>query len=495
MVTRVPATLAGEIAGLARDVTAPITGFTLSPRDEILLRRAGGQGIRLYQDLARDGHAGAVLRKRRQAVVAREWTVEPAADAPADERAAALVRAALARIRFDRASAGLLAAVLTGYAVAEVLWEAAELELDDGTRGSFIVPADIRVRNARRFVLDRDGRLRLLTWEAPLDGIALPERKFLLVRYWAEENEDPYGRGLGHDLFWPIYFKRNALALWSALAEKFGQPFVYAEYPAGTTERDRQILLGAVQELARGGGLVVPQGTLVKFLEAGAGTGGSRLHAELVQAMDDEISKIVLGETLSTEMGAVGARAASETHEGVRQELADADADWLSAELNTSLLAWITEINLPGARPPAVWRRAPDATDLEQRTRIDEALFRIGYVPEEGYVAETYGPGYRRLAPAAPPVPPGPAFAEGPEDPVAALTARLAGDAAAAQALLLDAVRAETEAAQSLPELEQRLARLAGALPVRALAEKLGPAFALAYLAGADQADGETRDP
>ena len=287
--TRIPPELRIEVATIARDILAPLTGFTLTSRDEILTRRGGADGLRLYQDLARDGHAGSVLRKRRQAVIARPWTVEAASDRPEDQRAAELVRAALTRTNFDRLCLGLLSAVLTGYAVAEVMWEAVELVLESGERARFVVPAEFRPRNARRFRLDREMRLRLLTWDDPLDGIELPDRKFLLARFWAEENEDPYGRGLGHDLFWPVFFKRNAVALWNALVERHGLPFLYAETPPGTPEGDRNRISAAIADLARGGGLVVPQGTLIKFLEAGAGGSATgRLHAELVDGRRDQ---------------------------------------------------------------------------------------------------------------------------------------------------------------------------------------------------------------
>lgn len=501
----VPAPLRIEVAGLARDILLPLSGFTIPSRDEILTRRGGPDGIKLYQDLARDGHAGAVLRKRRAAVVSREWTVDAASEDPADERAAQLARAALKRVRFDRACQGLLSAVLTGWAVAEIIWEQAELELEDGSRGTFVVPADIRVRNARRFVWDREMRLRLLTWAQPIDGEPVPDRKFLVARWWAEENEDPYGRGLGHDLFWPTYFKRNGVALWNALIEKFGQPFVYAEYPQGTPDGDRVQLLQAVQDLARGAGLVVPQGTLVKFLEAGmGGSATGRLHADLIQVMDDEISKVVLGETLTTEAGATGARAMSETHDGVREELADADADWLSAELNETLLAWITEINLPGANPPTVWRRRMEQPDLQARAKLDETLFKIGFEPTEEYVRETYGDGYRRLARPAAPAPgavppepePDPAFATADDidDAITRMADRLGQDAAAAQAEMLAALRGQVEAATSFLDLEERLLRLSAAMPVQRLAETLGPAFAAAHLAGMAQVQDEAAD-
>jgi phage gp29-like protein len=492
-----PTGLGDDIASIDRDTLTAVGGFVLPTRDEILIRRGGITALGIYQDLARDGHAGSVLRKRRQAVVARPWTVEPASPSRLDKQAAALIDAAVKRIRFDRACQGLLGSVLTGIAVAEVIWEVAPLTLPGVGQRDWIVPRDIRVRNPRRFVIGRDGALRLRTRENPAQGETLPERKFILVRYWAEENEDPYGRGLGHDLWWPVYFKRNGVALWNALIEKFGQPFVYAEYVPGTPKGDRDDLLVAIQNIARGAGLVVPQGSLVKFLEAGAGGGKSGdLHQAMVSTMNSEISKIVLGETLTTEMGSVGSRAASETHDGVRDELADADADLLSAELGDTLLRWIVELNLPGAGVPALWRKHEEEPDLQARANLDKTLFDLGFEPKDDYVAETYGPGYQRKVKMAPPPmlppamdpnapggPPPPEFAEG-DDAPGQIAERLAQDAAGAQAAMVTAIQAEVANATSFADLEDRLLRLSSVMPIQRLVTAMAPSFALAHLAG-----------
>ncbi|MFN7307820.1 MAG: hypothetical protein ACK5TQ_14755, partial [Acetobacteraceae bacterium] len=95
--TRLPQDLRNEVATFERDITAQYYAFTRATHDDIILTRGGHKGLGIYQDLARDGHAGAVLRKRRNAVVAREWKVEPGGEAPADLLAAELVKAALKR--------------------------------------------------------------------------------------------------------------------------------------------------------------------------------------------------------------------------------------------------------------------------------------------------------------------------------------------------------------------------------------------------------------
>ena len=490
-----------EIATIAADPTVSLLGYILTPRDEVLMRRGGWQGLRVYQDLARDGHAGSVLRKRRAAVISREWSVDPASEDPQDVLAADIARAALKRVEFDRACQGLLAGVLTGLSVAEIIWEPAELTLDSGRKGTWIVPRAIKVKNPRRFIFDREERLRLRTREAPQHGIDLPDRKFVLLRYWAEENEDPYGRGLGHDLFWPIYFKRNGVALWNALIEKFGQPFVYAEYPSGTPEQERDTLVEALQNIARNAGLAVPAGTLIKVLEAGRGSSSGSLHQDMIKAMNAEISKIVLGETLTTEMGENGARAASETHNEVREELAKADADLLSGVLNGSLMAWIAEVNVPGAQAPKVWRPRQEEPDLKELAELDRTLFAMGWQRSDQDFAETYGQGYqRRLTPsrppqAEPPEAPDAAFAEDPSTLPDLLADRLARDAAPSQAAMLAAIRGQVDAASSFADLEERLLRLSGAMPIGGLVDRLAPAMAAAHLAGRSDVQDEAGSP
>jgi phage gp29-like protein len=252
-------------------------------------------------------------------------------------------------------------------------------------------------------------------------------------------------------------------------------------------------LVTMIQGIARGAGVAVPSGTLIKMLEVSK-TGTADMHKELVQAMNAEISKIVLGETLTTEMGQNGARAASETHNDVRTELADADADMLSEELNESLLRWIVELNLPGAAQPMVWRKAPEEPDLVASATLDEKLFKVGYEPTEELVLERYGPGYRRIAGAQPAtLPPPPAFAEG-EDPATipeALADQLARRGAPAQAAMLAAIRAEVSAAVDFADLETRLLRLSAAMPVGRLVEELTPALIVGHLAGRSDAQDE----
>jgi hypothetical protein len=126
-----------------------------------------------------------------------------------------------------------------------------------------------------------------------------------------------------------------------------------------------------------------------------------------------EMSKAVLGETLTTEMGENGARAASETHADILDMLVDSDADLLSGTLNGQLITWLTRANFSEARLPQVWRPRPSnekaleelAQAKAERRSLDVAALKdareAGYEPEDvdAYMERVFGGPVRAVTP------------------------------------------------------------------------------------------------
>jgi len=372
------------LATPGNDITIPNYSTVLRSEDETLLAKGGARGIRLYDEVRRDGHALAVLTKRTLKVVARPWVVEPASKRAIDRKAAEVVERQINRVGFDRLCRELLGATLYGYSVGEIDW---------AVGGGEIFPARIINHQRARFVFDLDWRPRLLTRANSFEGEELPERKFIVHRHDAE-GSDPYGRGLGRVLFWHVLFKREGVGFWSHFLEKYASPTPVAKYPMGTPPAEQDKLLNHLLDLVQKGALVVPLGTDVEFLEA-ARTGAAT-YEEWCRFWDEQTSVAVLGETLSTNIQGQGSRAASETHDDVSSGIADADSDFLSATLNETLCRWITEFNVPGAEPPTIWRPRPKNETAEEDHRSKRAarqksemdnlfeLARKGYRPAEG---------------------------------------------------------------------------------------------------------------
>lgn len=430
-----------EIATAAGDPFNLIYNGLLRPDDDTLASRGGGKGLRIYDELERDCHAWSVLQKRKLAVIARPLLIEAASDSRADRKAQDLVAAQLKAINFDHLCLDLLDALLKGYAVAEIIW---------CIRDGQIAIERVMPRDQRRFVFDAERQLRLLSRGQPFNGTAVPERKFLVHRFGAKDG-NPYGKGLGTRLFWPVWFKRQGIQFWLTFADKFGSPTAVGKYPAGTTPQDQAKLLSALAALAQDTGVAVPQGMEIGLLEA-ARSGTVNTYESLCRYMDEEISKAVLGETLSTSMGKSGGSfAASQTHNEVRLELVQADADLLADSLS-GLAQWIVDFNLPGAQAPSIWRVCSEPEDQKTRADRDKTIVDMGFRPTLAYIRETYGEGWEEANAAVPVLDSAKSAAN-----VAFGEAGDSGQTTLDQALTLLAPQLQALAQRSLQPLLQRL--------------------------------------
>lgn len=420
----------------------PMFGGLLQPDDDTLATRGGNKGIRIYRELERDGHAWAVLDKRKRAVIARTWKVVPASETPRDVDMAERVEAQLLRFPFDQMCHDLLDATLMGYAVGEVMWR---------VRPGEVEVVEVIPRAQERFVFDMERRLRLLTRDEPTFGRIMPERKFIVHRRGGADG-NPYGLGLGTRLFWPVFFKRQDITFWLTFLDKFGAPAPVGKYPSGASDAQKRTLLNALKSLRMESATIVPEGMLIDLVEAKR-AGNTDAFERLARYMDEQMALIVLGETMSTTSAATGLGSSqAEVHNEVRLELARVDADLLTETLGRTLVRWIVEFNDPGAGVPRVERDFSEPEDLNTKASRDKTLVEMGLEPEDAYIAEFY-PGWRR---GTGPLLPGraAAFASPSDDPQQA--GQRAVDAAI-DAIPADVLAALTEGAMR-PVVDQLLA-------------------------------------
>lgn len=358
----------------------------LQPTDPILLTR-GGRNYALYRETLRDDQCAATFSDRRLAVTSNEWQVDAASDDPLDVAAADFVRGELQRVGFDRATDGMLYARWYGHAVAECIWS------EDGSQ---IRLDAIKVRDRGRFAYGNDGSVWLLTdrgqWER------MPDRKFWTVCVGADNDDEPFGLGLAHYCYWPVFFKRNDLKFWLVFAEKFGAPTAVGKVPAGKwkDEELKDAVLEALLQFASEAAIVVPEEATVELLEAarsGAGT-----YDELYDRMDAALAKLIIGQTASSQ-GTPGRLGNEELQAQVRQDIVKADADMVCDSFNRQVATWLTEWNYPGARPPRVWRKVEPEEDLKAVAETDQAIKSLGFQLDEAYVKDRYGAHWSKAEP------------------------------------------------------------------------------------------------
>lgn len=461
----VPMPQTGQLFASSRnDITVPQFTDVLQPRDDILLLKGGGKGIAIYDEVARDAHAYAVLTKRKHQLVARPWVVAPGGETARDIEAADFVREAIDALPFDQITLDLLDATLKGYAVSEIVWEKAD--------GKYW-PVEMKQIDQQRILFDRDWLPRLRTLASPFDGEELPARKFVVHRFGVRGN-DPYGRGLGAILYWPVHFKRHGVGFWMRFLERFGSPIPVGKYPQGSLPAVIDALESALLKMHSASVVTLPLGTEVDSFEAKRS--GTVDYADWARYWNAEISKAVLGETLTTESDKNGARAASETHADMLDMLVDADGDLLSGSLRSQLLTWMIELNYPGAAVPNLWRPRPASAREEEALRKAraeriaadlkalETAREAGFEPAEieAWVAEVFGTEMVAVAPKAKASPFDPAGAEAPAFAAATetdvLVEQLSKIVAPVHRRWLDELRTLTGQHSDLGELSRALA-------------------------------------
>lgn len=374
----------GNLAGYVNDPynfssTPTVAGNTvISRRDDILITEGGGgpRAIEQYARLLNDSTVYSAFTKLADEIIQREWLVKPASDSDKDEEVAEFVRQVLYRMGsntrqsrgqdmvvsnntgFNAFVKGMCESLILGISVGEICW---------ARQGSYVVPSEIKIRDPRRFqfVLQEDGAVspRIVTVNSPVEGLPIPVRSMIIHRYWAYANlGDPYGTGLGRQIYSLVEFRRTLMSFWLQYADKHTTPTAVGKFSLGTPEEEVNSLFTALQRLGQETSIVLPDEMSVEFLKS---EGRPELYETLISYIDKQISFLINGEsTIGNEGSGVGSFARDQVADSVRIRKAKAFSDQLDETLNATLIRWITALNYPGASVPRVYR---DFSDIEQR--------------------------------------------------------------------------------------------------------------------------------
>lgn len=375
-----------EIAttGNGRDITRPWIGPLQESQDRILQTRGYGN-LEIYEKVREDDQVKATFQQRQLAIVSREWEVLPGGDKRIDRQAADFLRETLDELAWDSVTEKMMYGVFYGFGIAECLWAR------DGDR---VTLPEIKVRNRRRFKFGNDNQPRLITLDKPL-GEKLPDQKFWAFSTGADNDDAPYGLGLAHWLYWPVFFKRHGVKFWMIFLDKFGMPTPVGKYGPNASAQDQKKLLEACAAIQTDTGVIIPEGMLIELLEASRS--GTAEYGSLYDKMDAAISKVVLSQTMTTDPGS--SRSQAEVHMDVRADVVKSDSDLINGSFNRTVVRWLTDWNFPGAAYPKVWRKLEEEEDTNARADRDKTLFDMGFRLKAETVERVYGEGY--LEPAA----------------------------------------------------------------------------------------------
>lgn len=386
-----PAVLDTEIGHRLRDPFEPLFMGVVRSNDSILREKGGHHDWRIYRDLKRDGKVASGMRKFIGTLLRYPYQIDPLEDSARGKADAATLKRILDAAPFNRACRNLMEAELTGWSVVEVV---------PTYRDGLIQIGQMLQRPQRRFVYVQDDasrppELRMLTTLDMIRGEAIPQDQFVVHKV-DDEDDNPYGLGRGHQLYWPVFFKRKGIAAWSKLVDRFGSPTPWGKYPSGATPQQRGTLRDALQAFSNDGYMMTPDGNSIELIESKL-TGSITTQEALADYMDDWIAEVWC-QPPSRGSGGAQAAAAAERERLLLDQVQAAD-ELLSDTLNGTLLQWLCRWN--GLTPCKISRQIKPSDDRKGRAEADSKVYGMGFEPTQPYIDEHYGVGWvRRSAPA-----------------------------------------------------------------------------------------------
>lgn len=366
----------GGIAGV-RQAWPDSTAAGLTPaRMASILTACDSGDLEAFMMLAeemeeRDPHYASVLGQRKRAVSGVTPRVIPESEEAADEKVAEWVREHVTEHDgWVELVEDLLDAVGKGFSVVEIDWS---------TKTGAWVPATFIHRSQRFFMPDREtGRsLRLRDETAPVDGLPLMDHKFLVHRARLKSGQFFRG-GIARVVAFSWMCKAYTLKDWMAFVETYGLPLRLGRYGPEATPKDVQTLFRAVANIGTDAAAVIPRFMDIEFVENSSGKGGTNpIFENLARYVDEQISKAVLGQTMTTDDGSSMAQA--EVHNDVRHDIALSDARAVAGTINRDLVASAVAFNFGSeVSPPRVAIDIAEPEDIEKTVKSMVSLAQVG---------------------------------------------------------------------------------------------------------------------
>lgn len=359
----------------------------------------------LYRDIiATDGHIRSELLKRKGAVLSDPITLIPWDKANPDDCAA---REACFPIIDSPQFLGLVDHLLNvaayPVAVAEKVFSV------DPRTGLYTLSQTVPVNFA---LLDfRGAALRI--YDTDEDGRPRPESyvadtgRYIVHRGMTMPVPDTWGGPMRAVLFWWL-LRNMGRQWWADFLERFGVPFLKGTFRAGDKEA-RSVLTAAFQQATRLGAIVVSDATSAEIVHT-ATSDASDSHERFIELCNREISRVLLGQTLSGNVQSTGELGGGQaTLQGaVRDDIRAMDAKLLAGTIARQLFDQVLRLNgLRGHAPILVFGSESDR-DLARTVQLVQALAQSGLEPDDEGVAtlsERVGFGLRRKQSTAAPAP------------------------------------------------------------------------------------------
>lgn len=336
------------------DELATLMNESMPDPDTVL--SAAGLDAGAYRDIMNDAHvAGALMQRKSRTKLSRlTWKVgenDGGEITPDAQKALEIVKDQFQAIHKKRGMRNIISEILNaplyGMTPLELFWDRLP-STDEKPNGEYRL-TNILGKPFEWFGFYPDGTPGIRTsMTATFDLRPIPENRYLFV---VNDGEyiNPYGDRAAKRCYWPTLFKKGGIRFWSEFLEKYGSPFLFGILDDKAGEGELDEFYDDLISMVRNGVLVKKGGDAanndIRVVESNSKGGSSDSYSRYKNAMNVEISKAILGETLTIENSESGSQAATETHKDQLRDLQDMDKE-MTEESFDKLARLITDLNL-----------------------------------------------------------------------------------------------------------------------------------------------------
>ena len=324
-------------------------------------------------------HYAAVLKTRKDALASIKPILADDEDGEVLPEVAEAVKELIEAPNFPDLAEDLSDALGKGFSVVEIMWE---------QRGGKWWPRDYVWKDPRYFTFDAVSRSTLRLAElGTIDGVDLAPGKF--VRHLPRlKSGIPIRAGLAYSVAWMFLLASFTLKDWVQFMEVFGQPLRLGKYHPAATDAEKRSLLRAVTQIATDAGAIIPEGMTIEFIESKIG--GQVPYESASRFFNEQVSKLVLGQTQTADHGSSLAQA--KVHNEIRLEIKASDARKMGTTVNRDVIAWFVAFNFGSqAIAPRVEFPVPLPEDLKLLVEAIGVLVPLGLEVDQDEVREKFG--------------------------------------------------------------------------------------------------------
>jgi len=316
----------------------------------------------IYADIELDSHLSSVIEKRKAAILKKR--ISFVRDGEEDPLVMEQIRAPW----FHRFRNDMLDSISWEHSLFQFYWKDKWIDYD-------LIPRK-HVKPEKRIVVKNQNDFEGIPYKNNPEFPNILEVKFL-QRFGLLLKAAPW-----------IIYKRNGMGDFAQFAEIFGMPMREGIYD-GYDDEARKKLLDDLTAAASSSIFVHPDGTKVNNIDVQNKAGSTGLFDKLIEICNVELSKLYLGNTLTTEQGDKGSRNLGVIHKEEEEALNIMDTQFEGDVLNYDLTEIFNNLGINTIGGEFIYE-TDDIIEIDKKIIIDEKV-ALKVPIDDDYWYNTYG--------------------------------------------------------------------------------------------------------